>query len=145
MGYYIYSVKNAWTYSLLVWITSALVAPVVCNLIGYMDGSEMKSRYLADAFGLIGVEMLVALCFSFISFLVLFIFTYMFIKQSFVEARVKVYLTIIGLVLTAGPLLFSFGSARAYQVHSFAFLRFIIYPIITAGCIWFYKLNRVSA
>lgn len=129
--------KQAFIFSLKVWLTTLLLAPLLSNLVELVT-PDVINYNLLDALSLAIIEIMVGAFLSMISFLFLFLFTYLFIKQDFVEHNVKVILSFICVILILVPFL------GLFHFNKLVLPRMIIYSLIGVASIWVYKLIGIN-
>ena len=127
--------KQALIYSLKVWLTSVVLGSLI-STIPMTLRSESKQQF-AQALGFIPLLIAIVAALSFCSWLLLFLFTYLFTKQSFRVKNVKLILSFLGLVLSVAPLLLlaDGGLGLVYTID------LITYPAWIIAGLWFYKLQ----
>ena len=136
-------VYNVFKYSLKVWLTSVVLAPVLLHLIMYYRG-EVNS--LLEAFGESIVFSLFELFFSFITWL-MFSVIIMVILVLEGKQTLKIWLIFIaGVLLTIGTFLATILSPQDLRGNSNPV--FLILMLCNCACIgwgtWFYKLKPVT-
>jgi|SRR6185437_2890256 len=135
-------VYNVFKYSLKVWLTSVVLAPVLLHVIMYYRG-EVNS--LPEAFA----DSLVFSLFEFFSFITWLVFSVviMVILALAGKQTLKIWLIFIaGILLTAGTFLATILSPQDLCGNSNPM--FLILMICNCACIgwgtWFYKLKPVT-
>jgi hypothetical protein len=129
------TMQQAFVYSIRIWLTSVFLPPLISNLIFMLLPDEGSFLELA---GLFLIQLLIGGLLSFCSFLFLFVFTYLFIKQNFVEINVKISLSIIGFVLAIIPIIWLTGWQLKFDR---SLIYFSPYPLVVIVGIWFYNLQ----
>jgi hypothetical protein len=130
------TMQQALIYSLKVWLTSVLLSPLMSNVVlMLMPNGHSFMDFISSYF----VQLLIGGFLSFCSFLILFVFTYLFIKQSFEEVKVKISLSFIGFVLAIIPIVWLTGWQLKFNGD---LIHFIPYPLVVIIGIWFYSLRQ---
>lgn len=124
--------KQAWYYSLKVWLTAVLTGPLGVMLKFYLvndnELTDLEGYFLFVIFGMV---------FSIPSMLLLWFATYEFSKGNLPIAIIKTLLSIISVVLTfVAMALLSAVFTDAVELFISA-----LYAVIIIGALWFYKLE----
>lgn len=136
LGSMIDNMQQALIYSFRVWLTSVFLPPVISDFIFvFFDRGAVL-----DIITLYTIQVMVSLFLSFCSFLLLFIFTYLFAKQSFKERSVKIMMSFIGFLLALAPIMWLTKGDIDLDRD---LVYYLPYPLVVVGSIWFYKLQQM--
>jgi hypothetical protein len=134
--------SNSFSYSLKVWLTSVVLAPVtvlVTNL-STNDHYTGFASHLADAFVFYMLCMIFGGIFSFITWII-FLFIIKGLIAFFPPSRqLKHLIAVAGTLLTVGT--FAFFGWRVFDIHNYFFYLMLANCVCIAGGSHFYKLEN---
>nr|WP_067062770.1 hypothetical protein [Mucilaginibacter sp. L294] len=133
--------SNSFTYSLKVWLTSVVLAPVIFFII---DASTNKyypgfGNYFSNEFPFLIICIIFCGVFSFLTWVI-----FLFIIKGFIASwsplrQIKHLIVVAGVVLTAGT--FASVMPEAFNIHNGFFYLMLANCVCVAGGSYFYKLE----
>jgi hypothetical protein len=132
--------KKAFVYSLKVWLTSALIFPIIVVLVRLSENSAFASFNYKVFFPSCLYISLLALIGSLVPWLVALLFMKRIIKRTHSPFATKLTISSIVIILFGGILLIG-ASGPPSSHHTEGMLFFEGFVIATALCAWFYKLE----
>ena len=128
-------------YSLKVWLTSVVIAPVLYSVLGailypsYRLGMQTVINFLTDYLGMV----LFSLWFSFVTGLIFWLMVVLIVRFCYDENLKKWWIFLIGISLTIGTFTFALGPWTLVP-DKFGLLLYANCACIGWG-VWFYRLN----
>jgi hypothetical protein len=129
--------KQAFDYSLKVWLTSVFAAPFIVLIIGLVG-------HMVDGVGIALVTFILGMLFSLPCFILLLLACWHLLRWQRKVVIIKAELTLIGILLTYAPF---------FIINDYAFLLnrdqlsrpfFLLYALLIIFGIWFYTLKPAS-
>jgi hypothetical protein len=134
---------NSFSYSLKVWLTSVVLAPVISFIIDACTNKYYPSfgNYLSNEFPFLIICIILCGVFSFLTWII-----FLFIIKGLIAScpspqHIKHLIAVAGVVLTAGT--FAFPMPEAFNVNNGFFYLMLANCICIAGGSYFYKLESV--
>jgi hypothetical protein len=133
--------KQAFIYSLKVWLTSAIVTPILFTLGGllFLDKGHTQEP-IGDYIGFTLAFILFGMAYSILLFVLLWLLIAKLLKMAMPERKVKLLVLMIAELLIAA-LIFGLQLKGTGVIGLNTLAWWLPYALITGLAIWFYKLE----
>jgi hypothetical protein len=129
---------NTTEYSIKVWLTSVVIGPFLLMILSWLVNHKLSVEGL-------DVVILMGALFSLPSLLVFYLICKYITKRVSNMAVIKVYITIIGILLTYIPFLIIDDYHFLLDVDQLSRYFFPSYSIVIVAAVWIYKLKIVDS